>query len=608
GDEIVVATGTYIETLFVRGKNIHLRSTAPLSERTVRYTIIDGRYDGPLIPSPERSCVKFSGTETEECVVEGFTFTGARSSTGGGLDGGGAHATVRNCRFISLSGLGRKSDYPSGGAINDLDGLIEDNFFFENFSEDGGAVSHCDGTIRGNHFEQNMATGVGGYKVYYEGKGGALYNCDGRIIDNDFVSNECLRSGNPIGGGGAMYGCDGWIEGNRFESNTAPSGGALLACHGAIIGNRFENNQALEREGGAVSNSQGPIVDNEFIGNIANSGGALHNCSGLISGNHFFGNECFLSVTIGALGAANVSYARGGALEGCVGLIERNLFIENRAVGGTYRGGLGSCEVAGAYGGAISGGTGTLRNNLFIQNECVTGDCGSPDPNPGISRGGAICGFEGEIVHNTFVENRGVERGGALDDCPGAVRNNIFWLNTADEGAQIQNGSLPDHCLIQDWTGDGIGNINLDPRFVDPENGDFHLRHDSPCIDSGVLIASVTDDYDGNSRPFVWSTQYGGDGSAYDMGAYEFYPGPDVNYDQIVDEMDLFIFQQDWLAVSGPESSKRLVEVTDLSVDQTVWKSTTPPDIFTPSGMATDLDGNGEVDVHDLLELLEGMR
>ena len=29
------------------------------------------------------------------------------------------------------------------------------------------------------------------------------------------------------------------------------------------------------------------------------------------------------------------------------------------------------------------------------------------------------------------------------------------------------------------------------------ENGDFHLRHDSPCIDSGVLIASVTDDLEG---------------------------------------------------------------------------------------------------------------
>ncbi len=31
----------------------------------------------------------------------------------------------------------------------------------------------------------------------------------------------------------------------------------------------------------------------------------------------------------------------------------------------------------------------------------------------------------------------------------------------------------------------GEGNIDANPRFVDPENGDFRLRQDSPCIDAG---------------------------------------------------------------------------------------------------------------------------
>ena len=38
----------------------------------------------------------------------------------------------------------------------------------------------------------------------------------------------------------------------------------------------------------------------------------------------------------------------------------------------------------------------------------------------------------------------------------------------------------------------GTGNIDADPLFVDPLNGDFHLGHfatgqasDSPCIDAG---------------------------------------------------------------------------------------------------------------------------
>jgi len=52
---------------------------------------------------------------------------------------------------------------------------------------------------------------------------------------------------------------------------------------------------------------------------------------------------------------------------------------------------------------------------------------------------------------------------------------------------------------------EGDGNIDLDPLFVDPESGDFHLSSDSPCIDAG----------DPNSP-------LDPDGSFSDMGAYPF--------------------------------------------------------------------------------------
>ena len=32
----------------------------------------------------------------------------------------------------------------------------------------------------------------------------------------------------------------------------------------------------------------------------------------------------------------------------------------------------------------------------------------------------------------------------------------------------------------------GIGNINIDPQFTDPDNGDFTLQPSSPCIDAGI--------------------------------------------------------------------------------------------------------------------------
>ena len=61
----------------------------------------------------------------------------------------------------------------------------------------------------------------------------------------------------------------------------------------------------------------------------------------------------------------------------------------------------------------------------------------------------------------------------------------------------------------------GAGNIDLDPSFVDPVNGDFRLQKGSPCINAGYNDAKALPqtDLDGNPRIV--------DG-VVDMGAYEF--------------------------------------------------------------------------------------
>ena len=49
----------------------------------------------------------------------------------------------------------------------------------------------------------------------------------------------------------------------------------------------------------------------------------------------------------------------------------------------------------------------------------------------------------------------------------------------------------------------GMGNINLNPLFVDTDTGDHHLSAGSPCIDAGLNIAvpaGTTTDLDGNPR------------------------------------------------------------------------------------------------------------
>ena len=60
----------------------------------------------------------------------------------------------------------------------------------------------------------------------------------------------------------------------------------------------------------------------------------------------------------------------------------------------------------------------------------------------------------------------------------------------------------------------GTGNIDADPLFVDPENGDYHLTAGSPCIDAGATVW-VFKDIDGQ-----WRQYYAG----FDMGADEYWP------------------------------------------------------------------------------------
>ena len=67
---------------------------------------------------------------------------------------------------------------------------------------------------------------------------------------------------------------------------------------------------------------------------------------------------------------------------------------------------------------------------------------------------------------------------------------------------QTENIDIQYSCIKGGWQ--GKGNIDAEPLFVDPENGDYHLQPASPCVDAGY--------------PSVFYNDY--DGSRNDMGIY----------------------------------------------------------------------------------------
>jgi len=103
------------------------------------------------------------------------------------------------------------------------------------------------------------------------------------------------------------------------------------------------------------------------------------------------------------------------------------------------------------------------------------------------------------------------------------MSNCILW----DGGDEISNidGStvtMTDTDVQGGWP--GVGNIDADPLFVDPDNGNYRLSAGSPCIDAGdntAVPTGVLRDLDGNPR-FVADACAGERGATVDLGAYEF--------------------------------------------------------------------------------------
>lgn len=166
-----------------------------------------------------------------------------------------------------------------------------------------------------------------------------------------------------------------------------------------------------------------------------------------------------------------------------------------------------------------------------IKNNVITG-------NTADSSGGAIRihNYSSPVIsNNTITGNTSLYGAGGISvarySSP-VITNNIVWGNGTeiiDNPSRGPNTITVSYSIVQGgYT--GTGNINADPLFIDPLNGDYHLQSGSPAIDtgmnaSGAAYGSVVDDIQGTLRPLDGDglgAGTTGDGSDYDIGAYEY--------------------------------------------------------------------------------------
>jgi hypothetical protein len=166
------------------------------------------------------------------------------------------------------------------------------------------------------------------------------------------------------------------------------------------------------------------------------------------------------------------------------------------------------------------------KNNVVVNNTIYDTEGSN------IRLSGAATLSENVFKNNLFVkwapstpqsDNYGFRNDGSGQ--PQIVENNCLW-NFADGGMVIREGGTR-------YTAEGAnaalsnyqGNIEADPLMVDPENGDFRLRAESPCRAAGQPITGLGAgfvDFTGApwdpTHPSVGALQFGASPPASDAG------------------------------------------------------------------------------------------
>ena len=465
-------------------------------------TVLSGDLAGDDIHDPNKTensyhvvTVSYSDPNT---ILDGFTITAGNAggpepdNRGAGIYNESGERQISNCKILNNS----------AGYFN------FDPYNFVNYpGEGGGMYNRTANPILSNcSFTSNSAT-ISGGGIYIDSGTATMNNCTftgnsaglfGIIGDNLF---------HTIGGGGAVYNyaSSPLMTNCHFTYNEGTmSGGAVYNdanSHPIVTNCTFSNNHAIH-SGGAMyndANSNPVLTDCAFIQNSAETvqitsyGGEFPTTIIIAwgSGGGIF-NQLSSPTIKNCTFTGNFSLIDGGGMSNT----ESAPNITNCSFAGNWAKGFQWEQIQHlGWGGAVSSDNGNpaMTNCTFAGNRADNGNALACDSEDELSP---------SVVH--------------LSNC-------ILW----NGGDEIWNN---DNSIITTTYSDvhsgypGLGNIDDDPLFVDPngpdsiigtEDDNLRLQADSACIDAGdnSVVEPNSTDLDGNPR-IVNST--------VDMGAYEF--------------------------------------------------------------------------------------
>jgi hypothetical protein len=435
--------------------------------------------------------------------------------------------------------------------------------FADNTAAGGGGGAFGAAVITGTSFISNSATGLGG-------GGGAHFTGPAQVQNTTFNGNRA--SGDS--GGGARFEAGSVLTGTTFTGNSTTG----LGTHG----------------GGAYFGEAAVITDTSFISNMAangNGGGVyFYGAASTVTNTVVTGNQALCEEEQLARSAIVAQPTLdcgngGGAYAASIAILDTGVDwdhpdisanVAERNGGGVYLSGpqlvgydLATFRenIAGERGGAayLNGSNFEISNAIISENEATTDGGGFflTNSNVGLrnmilQRNRAIdnlgasdisMSFSGSTVVAKHVTNIGSPRiiggiptlgykvGTRVPDEDGQQGQAATLVNMIFHGYDIGvQGQSPTSTITISgvlWSSVttpvqlGIFNTQLEytgaAAFVNELGGDYHLSADSDAIDRGV-VTEVTTDFDGLAR---------NQGSAPDLGAYEFQGSPPKNLAEI---------------------------------------------------------------------------
>ena len=413
----------------------------------------------------------------------------------------------------------KQNAYPYWHGLRFYDALIN--------GQDSSKVVYC-------KLEYGNATGYNNEDI----NGGAIY-CIGASIE----INNCLISDNTAeGAGGGIFSVssalmisDNTIINNSVDASTMEGYGGGIFCSGEnnIIQNNTISNNSIILDGGPAEGGgilcdgtntiYNNIISDNFIECYGDMSGVLAKGGGIccpnfsfmdIQNNQITGNR--IEAVLFGMDAFAEAFGGGAYIANPIAF-SYNLIADNEA--SAYTEGEYTSEAYAYGGGLYCTNSDNLLNNTITGNlvsataELMVEDCSWIEDE-----------YECEMTPNCYWDPELMEcipmdfpveeayGDGVYFESYSTMLNCIVWDNNYWSG--IYGGPDIMYSDIQGgWYGDG--NINQDPLFADPANGDYHLSWEhypiedytkSPCIDAGDPDPQYNDP----------------DGTRNDMGAFYF--------------------------------------------------------------------------------------